>query len=161
MGHGYDRYGPIGELNFGRAPFDPMVGSSPGPWLIRRTYAAHSGETITRETIMRETITRETLKGASQEQLSPDIGPCQGDRWCKDKRRFSLTRRWLHIAAAIQDCSISTSVIRLQQHLHIQTLTRDMIGYFLSRIFLLQSISHLLWTQKNNQHRQARQTVLF
>ena len=47
-GCGYDRYGPIGELNFIRAPFEPVVGSSPRPWLIKTAYAPHS-EQIARD----------------------------------------------------------------------------------------------------------------
>ena len=43
-GRGYDHYGSIGELNFVGAPFDPMVGSSPRPGLIKRLYAAYSAD---------------------------------------------------------------------------------------------------------------------
>ena len=40
-GHGSDRYGPIRELNFVRASFDLMFGSSLRPGLIKGTNAAH------------------------------------------------------------------------------------------------------------------------
>ena len=141
-----------------RALFGPIFGSSPHPGLIKKANAAHFGQKSPGE---------RTGQGAEDDRISreqnspdsPDIEPHHGDR---RRRRISIgaeqeVPRVIMTKHGVTHCCFELglhSFHRCSFRLHPPaTLTcsdSDTItmGCFLSSIFLLPSLSRLLWTQK-------------
>ena len=110
----------MGKLDPQSPPFDPIPGSSPHPGLIKRANAAHLRENSPRNRRQHNEQGAELNKHRQTSHLAGETGGARrksvgAEQVVCDSASSSMGSR---IAAANQDCSISTSLVRLQRRLH-------------------------------------------
>ena len=122
-----------------RASFDPIFDFSPRPGLIKGTNVAHFSREYHQAAAVSTGTELERSLRASQEKISPDIGPWQGDRRRKDRRQVSVNRR------GVTHCCCDPGLLPFQSRsfrLHpAVTLTHTDFYTIYDRIFSLTHLS--------------------